>query len=87
MPSFNTTTDMAYFIHVFIDKVEKTESMPINTHDFILRMTESYPVTYVELFIIRACMLSMYSINLLVFHGPLISLRSADRISPGAWGC
>ena len=37
-------TDMAYFIHVFIEKVEKrTESMPTNTHDLFLRMTESYP--------------------------------------------
>ena len=45
MPLLNTMTDMAFIIHVFIEKVGKkhTESMPTNTYDFILHMTESYP--------------------------------------------
>ena len=43
MPLLKTMTDITYFIHVFIEKVEKkqTESMPTNTHDFILLMTKS----------------------------------------------
>ena len=50
MALLSTMTDMAYFIHVFIEKVEKhTESMPTKTHDFILRMTESYPREFAEL--------------------------------------
>ena len=35
-------TYIAYFIHVFIEKVEKktTESTPTHTNEFVLRMTE-----------------------------------------------